>query len=81
MQGPPNPAAQGGGFAMKLTSIRIGSVFYDAARRTWISVVDFFAPGLPMPLRIPVRFEGPRDISHTHLVRTLVDQARRRGIH
>jgi hypothetical protein len=65
---------------MKGTSIHIAAVVYDAAVSTWLAMVEFFAPGLPVPLVIPVRVEGPLNVSHTRLVRALVHEAQRRGI-
>lgn len=65
---------------MSATSIRIASVIYDAARSSYESVVEFFAPGLPLPLAIPVRVEGPENVPHHRLVSALVSEAKRRGI-
>jgi hypothetical protein len=65
---------------MKGTSVHIASVVYDAALSSWSAVVEFFAPGLPVPLVVPVRIEGPLDVPHTRLVRALVREAQHRGI-
>ncbi len=65
---------------MKSTSVHIASIVYDAAKSSWSAMVEFFAPGLPMPLVIPVRIEGPMDVPHTRLVRALVREAQHRGI-
>jgi hypothetical protein len=69
------------GATMSITSIHIASVVYDAARSSWSAIVEFFAPGLPVPLMIPVRIEGPLNVPHGRLVRALVREAEVRGIH
>lgn len=65
---------------MNSTSIHIASVMYDAAHRCWHSLVQFFAPGVPVPLSIPVVLDGPQDVSHARLVQALVHAAQHRGI-
>ena len=65
---------------MNSTSIRIASVMYDAAHRCWHSMVQFFAPGMPVPLSVTVILDGPQDVPHARLVRALVHAAQRRGI-
>lgn len=65
---------------MPCTAVRIAAVAYDAARRRWLATVDFLAPGLPVPLSVPVRLHGPIDLAHARLVRALVSEAVRRGI-
>lgn len=62
------------------TAIRIVHLIYNAARRRFEAVVEFFAPGLPVPLRVPVRVSAPPGLSHRHLVRALTQEAQRRGI-
>jgi hypothetical protein len=65
---------------MAVTSIHIASVAYDAARRTWAAAVEFFAPGMPIPLTVPVRVEAPQNLPHDRLTRLLVDTAARRSL-
>jgi hypothetical protein len=62
------------------TAIRIADVAYDAARRRFEAVVEFFAPGLPIPLRVPVALVAPQDLPHRRLARALAQEAARRGI-
>lgn len=62
------------------TAIRIAHLLYDAARRQFEAVVEFFSPGLPEPLRVPVRVHATPDIPHRQLVRALTREAQRRGI-
>jgi hypothetical protein len=62
------------------TATRIARLFYDAARRRFDAVVEFFAPGLPEPLRVPVVFEAPPDLAYRDLTRALTRAAQRRGI-
>ncbi|MCL7464188.1 hypothetical protein [Phaeovulum sp. NW3] len=62
------------------TAIRIATLFYDAARRRFEAVVEFFAPGLPVPLRVPVTLAAPPGMSHAQLARALTREAARRGI-
>ncbi|MDF1620300.1 hypothetical protein [Pseudothioclava nitratireducens] len=59
---------------------RIARLFYNAARRRFEGVVEFFAPGLPEPMRVPVTLEAPEGISHGALTRSLLREAQRRGI-
>lgn len=61
------------------SAIRILHLIYDAARRRFEAVVEFFAPGLPVPLRVPVRVEARADLPHPRLVRALMREATRRG--
>lgn len=63
------------------TATRIAHLFYNAARRQFEAVVEFFAPGLSQPLRIPVALRVPVDTPHHHLARALALEAQRRGIH
>lgn len=65
---------------MTSTSIRIASVIYDAARSSWLAVVEFLAPGVPGRLAVPVRLWGPQGIEHDRLVRALVREAKARGV-
>ena len=65
---------------MRSTSIHIAAVVYDAARSSWSGIVEFFTPGIPTPLAIPVRLEGPQNVPHARLVRALVHEAQMRGI-
>lgn len=62
------------------SAIRILHLIYDAARRRFEAVVEFFAPGLPVPLRVPVRVTARADMPHPRLVRALTREATRRGI-
>ena len=62
------------------SAIRIMHLIYDAARRRFEAVVEFFAPGLPVPLRVPVRVVARHDMPHPRLVRALMREATRRGI-
>lgn len=59
---------------------RIVEVFYNAARRRFEGVVEFFAPGLPAPLRVPVMLSAPPGLPHPALARALAAEAARRGI-
>jgi len=60
-------------------AIRIAQLIYNAALRQFEAVVEFFAPGLPVPMRVPVRVQAAPDIGHPRLVRALTHEARRRG--
>lgn len=62
---------------MAMTATRIATLAYDAARRRFEAVVEFFSPGLPQPMRIPVRVSAPPSIGHRRLVRGLVHEAQR----
>jgi hypothetical protein len=62
------------------TATRIAQLFYNAARRQFEAVVEFFAPGLPQPLRVPVALRIPVDTPHSQLARALAREAQRRGI-
>lgn len=62
---------------MAMTAIRIASVAYCAARRSFDAAVEFFAPGLPVPLRVGVTLDGPQNIDHQRLVQGLVRAAER----
>jgi len=62
---------------MAITAIRIADIAYDAARRSFEAAVEFFAPGLPVPLRVGVRLPAGQDIPHPALVRNLVRAAER----
>lgn len=62
---------------MAITAIRIADIAYDAARRSFHAAVEFFTPGLAIPLRIGVRLEAGQDINHPALVRGLVRAAER----
>lgn len=62
------------------SAIRIAHLIYNAARRRFEAVVEFFAPGVPVPLRVPVRVEARPDMAHGPLVRALTREAERRGI-
>lgn len=61
-------------------AVRIAQLIYDAARRQFEAVVEFFAPGMPVPLRVPVRVQAAPDIAHGRLVHVLTREAQRRGI-
>lgn len=62
------------------SAARIADLVYDAARRAYLAVVEFFAPGLRQPLRVPVRLHARADLPHPVLVRALLREAQRRGI-
>ena len=59
---------------------RIARVIYDAAQRRFEAVVEFFAPGLPEPLRVPVRVQADPGMDHRRLAGLLAREAQRRGI-
>lgn len=65
---------------MAMTATRIADVVYDAARHHYQAAVEFFAPGLPTPLRIGVILPAAQTLSHQHLVRGLVRAAERQII-
>jgi hypothetical protein len=62
---------------MATTAIRIAFVAYDAARRHFDAAVEFFAPGLPVPLRVGVTMPAAQSIGHQELVKGLVNAAQR----
>lgn len=62
---------------MAITSTRIADVIYDAARRHYEAAVEFFAPGLPIPLRIGVTLPAAQTIEHQALVKGLLRAAER----
>jgi hypothetical protein len=62
---------------MATTATRIADVAYDAARRHFEAAVEFFAPGLPIPLRIGVTLPAAQSIGHQALVQGLVRAAER----
>ncbi|MEZ5684707.1 MAG: hypothetical protein R3D78_01855 [Paracoccaceae bacterium] len=62
------------------TAQRIAGLIYDAARRRFEAVVEFFAPGLPEPMRVPVALHAPESLPHPVLARALLAEAQRRGI-
>ena len=62
---------------MAMTAIRIASVAYDAARRHFEAAIEFFSPGLPVPLRIAVTMPAAQSIGHQALVHGLVRAAER----
>jgi hypothetical protein len=68
------------GDSMTHSATRIAEVFYNAARRRFEAVVEFFAPGMPSPLRVPVILAIPQATPHPHLARALAAEAARRGI-
>jgi len=65
---------------MTHTATRIADLIYNAARRQFEAVVEFFAPGLPSPLRVPVVLALPLATPHPALARALAAEAARRGI-
>lgn len=65
----------------RATATRIAEPFYNAARRQFEAVVEFFTPGLQHPLRVPVSLDIPIDTPHPKLARALTLEAERRGIH
>ncbi|MBZ4023620.1 hypothetical protein CKO11_14285 [Rhodobacter sp. TJ_12] len=62
------------------TAVRIAQLIYNAALRQFEAVVEFFAPGMPQPLRVPVRVRARPDMGHSRLVHVLTREAQRRGI-
>ncbi len=62
---------------MAITATRIADVIYNATRRHFEAAVEFFTPGLPMPLRIGVTLPAAQSIEHRALVRGLVQAAER----
>ncbi|MGO4908010.1 hypothetical protein ACEN2J_06700 [Pseudorhodobacter sp. W20_MBD10_FR17] len=62
---------------MAATATRIADVAYDAARRHFDAAVEFFTPGLPVPLRIGVTLAAAQSIEHHALVKGLVSAAER----
>ncbi|MBL4915782.1 hypothetical protein [Szabonella alba] len=62
---------------MANTAIRIADIAYDAACRSFDAAVEFFSPGLPVPLRVGVRLPAGPDLPHRALVRGLVRAAER----
>ncbi|ETD91339.1 hypothetical protein ACTTAL_17870 [Rhodobacter capsulatus] len=64
---------------MHHVAVRIAHLIYNAALRQFEAVVEFFAPGLPAPMRVPVRVQATPDMGHRRLVRALTREARRRG--
>ena len=62
---------------MAITATRIADVIYDAARRHYEAAVEFFAPGLPIPLRIGVTLPAAQTIEHQALVKGLLRAAER----
>jgi len=62
---------------MAITATRIADVIYNAARHHFEAAVEFFAPGLPVPLRIGVTLPAAQSIEHQALVRGLVQAAQR----
>lgn len=62
---------------MAITAIRIAGLVYDAARLSFDAAVEFFNPGMPVPLRIAVRVPAAQNIEHQALVRGLVHAAER----
>ena len=65
---------------MTHTATRIADLIYNAARRRFEAVVEFFAPGLPAPLRVQVILALPQGTPHPTLARALAAEAARRGI-
>ncbi|GEM_PF-1353525 len=65
---------------MSHSATHIADLFYNAALRRFEAVVEFFAPGLPLPLRVPVKLSAPQGIAHDMLARALMAEAVRRGI-
>lgn len=62
---------------MAITATRIVDVAYNAARRHFEAAVEFFSPGLPVPLRIGVILPAAQSIGHQALVKGLVHAAER----
>ncbi|OCX60428.1 hypothetical protein BFP70_17610 [Thioclava sp. SK-1] len=62
------------------TAIHIARLFYNAAKHRFEAIVEFFAPGMPVPLRVPVRVHADQGIAHRQLTRALTQEAQRRGI-
>jgi len=62
---------------MAITATRVADVIYNATRRHFEAAVEFFAPGLPVPLRIGVTLPAAQNLDHHALVRGLVHAAQR----
>ncbi len=62
---------------MATSATRIAYVVYDAARRHFEAAVEFFTPGLPVPLRVGVTMPAAQTIGHQALVKGLVRAAER----
>lgn len=60
---------------MAITATRIAFVIYDATRRHFEAAVEFFTPGIAIPLRIPVTLHAPQSLDHLALTRGLVAEA------
>jgi hypothetical protein len=60
------------------TATRIADIAYDAARRHFEASVEFFVPGLPLPMRVGVTLPSAQSIGHHALVTGLVRAAERR---
>lgn len=54
---------------MATTATRIADVIYDAARHHYEAGVEFFSPGLPIPLRIGVTLPAAENIGHQALAK------------
>ncbi len=65
---------------MSHTATHISALFYNAACRRFEAVVEFLAPGLMPPLRVPVTLCAPQNLPHPALARALATEAARRGI-
>ncbi|WP_323007169.1 hypothetical protein [Pseudorhodobacter sp.] len=63
---------------MTMTAARIVDVIYDAAHRHFEGAVEFFSPGLPVPLRIDITLPAAQSIGHQALVRGLITAAERK---
>ncbi len=61
------------------SALRIVQLVYDALNRRFEAVVEFFTPGCPVPLRVPVRVAARPDMEHGRLVQVLTREAVRRG--
>ncbi|MFT7060259.1 MAG: hypothetical protein ACJASV_002776 [Pseudorhodobacter sp.] len=62
---------------MAITATRIAFVIYDATRCHYEAAVEFFSPGLPVPLRVDVTYAAPQGLLHGALVKGLVRAAHR----
>ncbi len=62
------------------TAAHILDVIYNASAQRFEAVVEFFAPAMPVPLRVPVRLPAPPSLEHQALTRALMREAQRRGI-
>lgn len=63
----------------RFTATHIRDLIYNASARRFEAVVEFFAPAMPVPMRVPVRVVAPASLEHHRLSAALVREAQRRG--